>query len=249
MAIVLWLTLRHHSEGGSAEQAGGAGGSTTNDGGTSAAVSGKKDGSQGETAGKNGTVPTSQRDDAKDVTTPPAAGHGGENKGSTKGGDDPPEDGRDAKVAGDDGKMLWNSPTSGERVSVANLPAGVQIILFLRPAELMRSAEAEKILAALGPEIEAARRELESITASSMADIDQLTIAWPDAAQRVEPAVFRRSICAAARFKETTFQLGPADGPGRSGGGRRRADPAGAEHLCAGDRRRQSAARRPQRVD
>jgi len=94
---------------------------------------------------------------------------------------DPAGDGGDAKPAVDDGKALWVSPTSGGRVSVANLPAGVQIILFLRPAELMRSAEAERILAALGPEIDAARHELESITASSMGDMEQLTIAWPDA--------------------------------------------------------------------
>jgi serine/threonine protein kinase len=190
LAIVLWLTLQHHFQGGSAEQSGSPGSATTNDAGTTAAISGKKDGNHGETAGKNGTMPTSRGDDAKDAATPSAAGSDGENKGSTKGAathgadaaGDLPDDGRDAKPMADNGKALWVSPTSGGRVSVANLPAGAQIILFLRPAELMRSAEAEKILAALGPEIEAARHELESITASSMAEIEQLTIAWPEAA-------------------------------------------------------------------
>lgn len=186
VAIVLWLTLRSHFQGGSAEQAGGAGSASPKEGTTTAASS-KTDGNQSESGDKKATVPTSHGDDAKDATTPAASGHDGENKGAasaaTKGADaagDPPGDGRDAKLLADDGKALWASPTSGARVSVANLPAGAQIILFLRPAEMMRSAEAEKILAALGPEIEAARHELESITASPIADMEQLTIAWTD---------------------------------------------------------------------
>jgi serine/threonine protein kinase len=193
LAIVLWLTLRHHFQANSPEQAGGPGSATTNDAGATAAISGNKDGNQGEAAGKRGTEPTSHGDDAKDAAAPAPAGRDGENKGSTKGTDsaatkgagavgDPPGDGSGAKPTADDGKILWASPTSGARVSVANLPAGAQIILFARPAELMRNAEADKILAALGPEVDAARRELESITASSMADIEQLTVAWPDAA-------------------------------------------------------------------
>src|SRR5262249_28403466 len=159
-----------HFQAGSAEQAGGPGSATTNDTGTTAAISGNKDGNQGEAVGKNAAVPTSQRDDPKDTTAPAALPRDGENRGSTmgpnsaatKGADavvDPRGAGRGARPVADDGKALWVSPTSGGRVSVTNLPAGAQIILFLRPAELMRSAEAERILAALGPEIDAARHE------------------------------------------------------------------------------------------
>src|SRR5262249_7448181 len=87
---------------------------------------------------------------------------------------------RPLKTVAESGQELWASPTNGPPPSVANLPLGAQLLLFLRPAELMRAREAEKILAALGPEVEGACHELESITASPLADIEQLTIAWTE---------------------------------------------------------------------
>jgi hypothetical protein len=78
----------------------------------------------------------------------------------------------------DDSSTLWASPTQGSPLSLAYLPGGLQAMLVLRPADLMRQAEAEKIVAALGPEAQAAAQNLEALAGASLADIDQLTVAW-----------------------------------------------------------------------
>jgi eukaryotic-like serine/threonine-protein kinase len=78
------------------------------------------------------------------------------------------------------GKELWASPTNGAPISLAHLPPGVQALLVVRPAELLLQLEGEKLLAALGPEGDAARHELESIAGTSLANVEQLTVAWVD---------------------------------------------------------------------
>ncbi len=85
-------------------------------------------------------------------------------------------------VSPDEGKPLWASPTNGAPLSLAHLPSGVQAVLVLRPAELLASPEADKLLAALGPEGNAVRQEWESIAGSSLANVEQLTVAWIDSA-------------------------------------------------------------------
>lgn len=81
-------------------------------------------------------------------------------------------------ASADDGSTLWASPTQGSPLSLVYLPPGVQAILVLRPADLMRQADAEKITAALGPDAQASIHSLESLVGASLADIDQLTVAW-----------------------------------------------------------------------
>ncbi|HEY2760630.1 MAG TPA: hypothetical protein VGI75_07800, partial [Pirellulales bacterium] len=88
--------------------------------------------------------------------------------------------GTDTKLVGDSGNVLWASPTHGSPISLANLAPGVQAVLALRPANLMRRADRDKIFAALGPAGEAAARELKSYTGASLAEIEQLLIAWVD---------------------------------------------------------------------
>jgi hypothetical protein len=51
----------------------------------------------------------------------------------------------------DDGQTLWASPTNGPPLELAYLPPGCQIIVALRPAEMLRNAEIVKSWAALGP--------------------------------------------------------------------------------------------------
>ena len=85
-----------------------------------------------------------------------------------------------AKPATENRTALWASPTHGTPLSLAYLAPGVQAALFLRPADLMHRADRDKIFAALGPAGAAAARELKSFTGASLADIEQLTIAWID---------------------------------------------------------------------
>lgn len=54
-------------------------------------------------------------------------------------------------IVDDDGQTLWISPTAGEPISLSYLPLGTQLLLHLRPADLLAHAEGEKVVAALGP--------------------------------------------------------------------------------------------------
>ena len=76
---------------------------------------------------------------------------------------------------------LWESPTAGPPLSLAPLPPAIQALLALRPAELLASSQGEKLLAALGPEGAAARRDLEAMAGTPLANVEQLVVAWVDA--------------------------------------------------------------------
>ena len=102
-----------------------------------------------------------------------------------------------SKPAEDNSQAFWASPTHGTPISVDYVPPGAQAFLIVRPAELLRHAEGEKLLAALGPYGETARKELEQMAAAPLADIEQLTVAWvermsADNASTIEPIyIFR----------------------------------------------------------
>ncbi len=72
-------------------------------------------------------------------------------------------------------ETLWVSPTHGPPLDLAYLPPGVEIILALRPAELLAHPEGEKVIAALGPWAEAASQSIEATSGdANRATIDRL---------------------------------------------------------------------------
>lgn len=77
----------------------------------------------------------------------------------------------------DDGKTLWVSPTVGQPLALTYIPAGTQLILHLRMAELNDHPEAEKIMAALGPWGESAVQWLTERTGLQPEEIESLTVA------------------------------------------------------------------------
>jgi serine/threonine protein kinase len=92
--------------------------------------------------------------------------------------------------AEDDGTMLWASPTAGPPLDPSYLPNGAQVILALRPAELLNTAEGEKLLDALGPAGASAREHLHNVLGVDPADMDQLTIAFAADAQLAPQAAY-----------------------------------------------------------
>lgn len=79
-------------------------------------------------------------------------------------------------VIDDDGKTLWESPTSGKPLDLAYLAPGAQIIVALRPAELLKSAEGEKVRAALGPLGQSGIEYVEQTTGLPLAEMDRLVV-------------------------------------------------------------------------
>ncbi len=80
-------------------------------------------------------------------------------------------------VVDDDGESLWVSPTAGAPISLSYLPQGTQLVLHVRPAELLTHAEGEKVLAALGPWGQKVVALIEQHTGVPLADVEALTVA------------------------------------------------------------------------
>lgn len=97
-------------------------------------------------------------------------------RGAAGRGTNPPP--ASAELVIDDGRTMWVSPTAGRPLDWAYLPPGVQMVLALRPAAMIRHVEGEKALAALGPLGAEGVRWIEEQTGQSFGRIDRLTIAW-----------------------------------------------------------------------
>jgi hypothetical protein len=78
----------------------------------------------------------------------------------------------------DDGQTLWASPTSGRPIGLADLPAGAEAILVLRPAQLLAKAEGAKMFEAIGPAGQSATEAIEAITSCAWKEIDELVIGF-----------------------------------------------------------------------
>jgi len=76
----------------------------------------------------------------------------------------------------DDGKLLWVSPTVGPPTSLRYVPFGTQLLLHLRPAELLAHSEGSKIQAALGPWGAQAIAMIEEVTGARLEEIATLLI-------------------------------------------------------------------------
>jgi serine/threonine protein kinase len=78
----------------------------------------------------------------------------------------------------DDGQTLWAPPVSGEPIAWDYLPARAEIVLALRPAELLRHAEGPKLISSLGPAGGRAWAAAEADIKLPLADVEELTVAW-----------------------------------------------------------------------
>ncbi|HEX4415004.1 MAG TPA: hypothetical protein VH107_15315 [Lacipirellulaceae bacterium] len=79
-------------------------------------------------------------------------------------------------IVDDDGKSLWVSPTHGPPLDLAYLSPGAQIIIALRPADLLKRPDAEKIRTALGPLGAQAIETVEHVTTIPINEIDHLVV-------------------------------------------------------------------------
>lgn len=101
------------------------------------------------------------------------------------------------QVVPDDGKLLWESPTQGEPLTLLGLPDAPKSLLVVRPNALFAGESGGLLLRALGPKFELIRQNFEADTGMAIDQIKTLMISWhedsvPGAAwrsvQRVELA-------------------------------------------------------------
>jgi hypothetical protein len=83
----------------------------------------------------------------------------------------------------DDGKSLWASPTSGPPLSLDYFPSNAQVVLAVRPANIVARGGGDLVLSALGPWGVAAQRWLSNFTGLDLNQIDQAVVVWRDAGE------------------------------------------------------------------
>ncbi len=84
----------------------------------------------------------------------------------------------DSDLIDDDGKTVWTSPTHGPPLDLTYIQPDTEIILALRPAEMLAHPEGEKVLAAFGPLGQVAVAAVERTTGMQLRDIEQLVVGW-----------------------------------------------------------------------
>jgi len=107
---------------------------------------------------------------------PETATPGGAKTGSAK-SSSPAEQVFTQMVEPDDGKMLWASPTTGKLVTFRCVPPTPQVMLIVRPADLIASGEGNRVLQALGPTFAAQRAAWETASGLKLEQVEQLILA------------------------------------------------------------------------
>jgi len=79
----------------------------------------------------------------------------------------------DAEIITALGEDVWQSPTKGKALELNYLPAGVQIFVALRPADLLAHEEGPRVLAALGPFGEFVQSQLQALSGTAPENIEQ----------------------------------------------------------------------------
>jgi hypothetical protein len=74
------------------------------------------------------------------------------------------------------GELLWASPTAGESIDLAFVPAGTQCLIHVRPAKLFESPEGQRAMASLGPWGESAVAQLREALGAELSDVESLLI-------------------------------------------------------------------------
>ena len=85
-----------------------------------------------------------------------------------------------AQTVPDDGISLWASPTAGNPLPMDYVASGAQMILAVRPANILHRPEADQLLPSLGPWGDIAAKALKDATGLELAQIAQVLLVVHD---------------------------------------------------------------------
>ena len=129
----------------------------------------------------------------------PTPDDGGQDPGDDPGDDDPGDDepeggvptdggnptgtdggrpGGRQTIVPDDGRLLWSSPTDGDQISLGYVPSDAHLYIIVRAAALVSSDEGQKILRALGPDFDAARKSWAATAGIGLGDVERMIVAF-----------------------------------------------------------------------
>ncbi len=97
---------------------------------------------------------------------------GGTSTQGSSGTESPPRQ----MVVPDDGALLWASPTQGSPLSLEYVPPGGQVFIVVRPADMLATAEGERVFDALGPDFAALRTQWEREAGVQLQDVEQAIV-------------------------------------------------------------------------
>ena len=80
------------------------------------------------------------------------------------------------KLIADDGRSLWQSPTSGQPANLAYLPPGAKIVLIVRPAELLSDIQGQLLFGALDSNLQATINQWTEAFATPLLDIQSMIV-------------------------------------------------------------------------
>jgi serine/threonine protein kinase len=111
-------------------------------------------------------------------------------------------------VQPDDGKALWASPTTGAPVELSNVPPNAQIFLIARPAEMLASADGQKVLDALGPQFTTHRATWEKNAGVKLTDVAHVVMALHDNGGKMPRPSYRVQLTAPVPEAELVTRWG-----------------------------------------
>ena len=88
----------------------------------------------------------------------------------------PADAGGGLEIVPDDGQSLWASPTTGPPVTFRGVPPEAQLIVIVRPSDILAAPEGQRVMQALGPTLATQQAAWESAAGVKLYEIERLIV-------------------------------------------------------------------------
>jgi serine/threonine protein kinase len=118
----------------------------------------------------------------------------------------------------DSATLPWASPTAGRPPSLAYLPAGTQLVLLARPAEIMADEEGRQFVRSLGPRVADGIALLTALCHCGFADIAEMQVGWQAGDGDSDAAATNATIGWTVRFRKPSPLVADANARAKAWG-------------------------------